>query len=157
MKQIPLTQGKFALVDDADYEYLSQWKWRYISGYAVRWDDSRPGRERGLISMHREVMHAPDGMQVDHINGNGLDNRRENLRICTHAQNMQNTGKHASNTSGFKGVFLDKTCKSKTWRAQIRIPGHRISLGSFTDPESAARAYDAKARELHGEFANTNF
>ena len=154
-KQIPLTQGKVALVDDDMYSYFMQWNYFYRNGYAAREITAQSGK-RITIYMHREVMNAPDGMKVDHRNtGKTLDNRRENLRICTHAQNLQNTKKHRDNASGYKGVHLNK--HAKKWQASVMSGGSRHYLGLFDDPKAAARAYDAKARELFGEFARTNF
>ena len=154
MKHTPLTQGKVAVVDDDMYEVFIQRKWHLNSeGYAVGYEGSEFGDKR--IRMHRVVVSAPDGMEVDHINGDKLDNRRENLRICTHAQNTLNQGIRNDNKSGFKGVFWDK--QSGKYRAQIRANKQTFYLGWFDDAEQAARAYDEKARELHGKFARTNF
>jgi flagellar basal body rod protein FlgC len=105
--------------------------------------------------MHRLIMNTPDGMDTDHINSNGLDNRRQNLRICTHAENLANRKKQISNTSGYKGVSWDKSCKK--WAANISICGKYKKLGRFTDLVEAARAYDAAAKEVYGEFAKPNF
>ena len=152
MKEIELTQGKVAIVDDEDFEYISQWKWCYTinqksrSGYAIR----RPG-----ILMHRVINKTPPGMQTDHINGNGLDNRKENLRSCTRTQNKANVKMNRNNKSGYKGVSREK--KRKTWRAHIRIGGKGRALGRFDILEEAARAYDRAAREKFGEFARLNF
>lgn len=155
MKQIPLTQGKFAIVDDDMFDYLSQWKWQCVSvGYAQRRTGSILGK-RTWIYMHRQIMNAPKTLEVDHINGNKLDNRRENLRLCTRAQNRRNNNMQMNNVSGFKGVSWAK--RDQKWRAKIRVDGRTIHIGNFEDPKEAARAYDAKARELHGEFARTNF
>src|SRR5687768_11145590 len=97
-KQISLTQGKFATVDDADFDHLNQWKWHFSHyGYARRTTSSRFGRQK-FIFMHREIMQAPDGMDVDHINCNKLDNRRQNLRLCTRADNLRNRNKQSNNT-----------------------------------------------------------
>lgn len=146
MKKIPLTQGEFALVDDDMFAYLSQWKW-YLSdtGYAERKPVS------GKVIMHRDIMGNPKGKQIDHINGNRLDNRRENLRVCNRSQNAMNTEKRSTNKSGYKGVSLDG--KSGKWVAHIR----NTYVGGFHDIVEAARAYDAKARELFGDFAKLNF
>jgi HNH endonuclease len=102
-----------------------------------------------------QIMRAPDGMEVDHINGDGLCNLRENLRVCTKAENMRNRGKQINNTSGYKGVYFNK--HAKKFSAQIKLYGKAIYLGLYDSPVEAARAYDAKARELFGEFAVTNF
>jgi hypothetical protein len=155
MKEIPLTQGKVAIVDDDVYESLSCWKWRYSHGYAIRSTPRSLGK-RKTIWMHREVVKAPEGMQVDHIRTNEkLINTRENLRICTCAQNSCNKNKYKNNTSGYKGVSWHK--RGKRWEACICPKSRTIHLGLFDSPEEAARAYDAKARELFGEFAWTNF
>ena len=114
MKKITLTQGKEAIVDDDDYEMLMEYKWcaqKRITGifYVAR---STPkdssGKQKILLLMHREITNAPKGMEVDHINGNPLDNRKENLRICTNQQNAMNRGKRSDNTSGYKGVSYKK-------------------------------------------------
>jgi hypothetical protein len=155
MKEIPLTHGKVAIVDDEDYELLNQWKWHYGGGggYAVRHNYKSSKQTR--LFMHRVIMNTPEGMQTDHINGDRLDNRRENLRICTNAENMRNSKKHKNNTSGFKGVSRCKDCNR--WRAYINCDNDRHNLGLFLNPVDAAYAYDTKAIELFGEFANINF
>lgn len=158
MRQIKLTRGQFALVDDEDYEYLSQFKWQVTinknkpnSYYATR---SFP--INGVwksIGMHREIMNASANTLVDHIDGNSLNNQKQNLRICTQAENLRNRGKNKSNTSGYKGVYFN----GKKWIAKIKSNYVSYSLGTFPTPEMAARAYDEKAKELHGSFANLNF
>jgi hypothetical protein len=151
MKEIPLTKGKVAIVDDADYEYLSQFSWSYDNqGYAI----TALYRPKRMIRMHRMLMNPPRELQVDHINRNKLDNRKNNLRICSRAENRRNTPKNKNNTSGYKGVFyhgqMDK------WRAQINYKGKSIYLGLFDSKHEAAKAYNKKAKELHGEFAYLN-
>jgi len=154
MKEIPLTQGKVAIVDDEDFELLSQWKWHYSSaGYATRAIQAN-GKKR-FILMHRLIMNTPVGMETDHINHNGLDNRKSNMRICTLAQNHLNILKNKRNTSGFKGVSWEEN--RNAWRACIELNGKGTKLGRFKSPQDAARAYDKAARELFGEFAFTNF
>lgn len=154
MKEIRLTQGRVTIVDDDTYEYLSQFSWHFMgSGYAARDTSQKDGKK--LVLMHREIMHAPDGVVVDHINHDSLDNRKANLRLCTHAQNIQNMKTPRSNTSGYKGVYLNKA--SRKWQAYIRKNGVFYHLGLFSTAEEAAHTYDKKARELFGEFANTNF
>jgi hypothetical protein len=106
--------------------------------------------------MHRCIIKVPPGMVIDHINHNGLDNRKANLRIATHAQNSRNTKKQRPKTaSQYKGVPWNSTLKK--WRAQITLNGKRISLGCFEDEIQAAKAYDNAARKYHGAFAALNF
>jgi len=149
---IPLTQGKVAIVDKEDYEELSRYKWhassRVESCYAYR----RKGKRS--LSMHREIMGEPKGMVVDHIDGNGLNNRRRNLRVCTSSQNHQNR-RRTRGRSRYKGVCWEK--RRNKWRAEIMLEGRHIDIGCFADEVEAARAYDKKAKELFGEFAYLNF
>jgi hypothetical protein len=151
VRYIPLTKGKFAIVDAEDYEWLSRYKWHAMGGsnpYACRKKNGR------TILMHRMILKPPPGMVVDHINGNGLDNRKCNLRICTHAQNMRNRPA-VGGTSTFKGVRWDT--KSHKWLATICLNYRCICIGYFDDEIEAARAYDRKAAELFGPFAYLNF
>lgn len=146
---IPLTQNKSAVVDDEDYERLKNKMWQYSScGYATAY----PGE-----FMHRVVMNLSkyDGINVDHINGDKLDNRKENLRVCTQAQNIANSKINKSNKSGYKGVYWNK--ERHKWSTQIKFNRKSMHIGHFVDLEDAAHAYDTKARELFGEFAKTNF
>ena len=155
MKKITLTQGFEAIVDDADYVYLSQFKWLAKNKkYAAR-SPSRRCISRNFIYMHRVILGLvpSSGLFADHIDGNGLNNVRSNLRTATKSQNEYNRGKRAHNTSGFKGV-----CKSlNKWRAGIKFKGKYTHLGNFSSPILAAKAYDKKAKILHGEFARVNF
>jgi HNH endonuclease len=149
VKTIPLTQGKVALVDDSDYEFLSARKWYYKEGYAAC---NTPGTyNRKTIRMHRLLMSPGVGQQVDHINGDMLDNRRENLRICTPTQNAANKRLSISNKTGYKGI---RKRQSGRWEARIDA---RSTLGYFDTAEEAALAYDARARERFGAFAALNF
>src|SRR5687767_11476247 len=138
-KQIPLTQGKAALVDDGMYDYLAQWKWHYVNGYAVR-SETVPGTgKQKAVFMHRVIANAPHGVEVDHVHTEEkLNNTRQNLRACTHAENQHNRRKYANNSSGYKGVASSGT----KWRAIIRNQGVRLHIGVFDTPEDAARAYD---------------
>jgi len=158
-RAIPLTQGKYALVDEADYADLIRHSWcvsKNTSGYnghrktfyAVR---SEKGR---ATLMHRQVMAAKQGQLVDHINHNGLDNRRSNLRLCSKAENSRNQRGHRGGSSRYKGVSCDR--RSAKWQAGISYEGKYHFLGQFDSEIAAARAYNEKARELFGEFAYLN-
>ena len=152
MKKIPLTQGRFALVDDEDYDFLMQWKWHFNCGYAIRTEsiDGKPKKYR----MHREIMRPGKGVQVDHIDHDGLNNKRKNLRNATHTQNRRNTPTYKNSTSGYKGVSW--YAKLQKWAAQINIKGKRKRIGYFDTKESAARKYNEAAKEEYGEFAYLN-
>jgi hypothetical protein len=157
-KEILLTQGKVAIVDAADYEWLSQWNWHAFRNQGGIWY-ARRARRRRLDQtspfMHRVIMDAPSGIMIDHINGDGLDNRQSNLRCATNQQNQFNSRKRRDNTSGFRGVCWRED--KKRWRARIRVGGKQQHLGLFKTAEEAARAYDEAAKRLHGEFASLNF
>jgi len=159
-REIPLNHGLVALVDDADFEWLSRWRWSINRGagvratrYAVRGE--RRGGHRLLITMHRVIMGAEEGQLVDHVNGDGLDNRRSNLRFCDHAQNMRNRRISRHNKAGYKGVHIAPD--ERRWRAVIQVDGRQKSLGGFSTAFEAARAYDVAALRHHGPFARLNF
>lgn len=159
MKQISLTQGKFAQVDDEDYDYLNQWKWcankkPNENYYAVRRASILQG-ETKEIRMHRIIMKTPDGMECDHINHNGIDNQKSNLRNCTHGQNMKNRTSAKNASSKYLGVYWYKV--NKKWRATISINGKVTHLGTFKTEIEAAKAYNIMAEKHYGEFANLNF
>jgi len=147
MKKIPITQGKFALVDDEDFDNLNQWQWHFTTGYAAR----RAWPSNKIVLMHRELMQTPKGKDTDHINRNGLDNRKCNLRICTRSENNLNKDKQKSNTSGYKGVYWRGD--QKLWLARVGL----VYAGKHKNKIDAAKAYDSKAKELFGEFAKLNF
>lgn len=161
MKKISLTQGKFALVDDDDFERVNRLKW--FAGWSPHrrkfWAGTNPGprKTRKTIFLHRFLMDAPRGIQVDHINGDPLDNRKCNLRLCTNQENSRNRGKNKNNTLGYKGVNRIKSGKEYRYQAGIGIGGGKLYIGLYKNIEDAARAYDEQAKKLHGEFARLNF
>ena len=174
MKQIPLSikhgnqrEGKepvFAIVDDEDYDYLIQFNWSVAKSYrtlfyAMRGTWDKITHKKSCIQMHRLIMNCPQGMVIDHINHDGLDNRKENLRICTHAENSRNRKMGHRTDSKYKGVlrYKDKRRpKINKWKAIISTGGKCLYLGSYNTEKEAAIAYNAKAKELFGEFAYLN-
>lgn len=151
---IEISQGKHVIVDTEDYEYLSQWKWYFNKrGAAVR-KIYHPGNKQTVVYMHREIMRAKKGEEVDHINHNQLDNRKVNLRLCSRAQNNFNIRRNKKNTSGFKGVSYIK--QDKAWRAYISQDNKQIHLGRYKTAREAAEAYNTAALSMRGEFAWTN-
>ncbi len=152
VRHIALTKGQFALVDTWNYERLRRHRWFAMKGdrtfYAIRNDHGR------TVLMHREILRAPKGVHVDHINGYGLDNCEDNLRLCTPGQNNCNRGPQGRGSSCFRGVSWHK--KARKWAAAICYQGVHHHLGLFEDEVEAARARDRKAVELHGQFAWLN-
>jgi len=162
-----LTQNKETLVDDEDYEMLMEHKWyanKLGNGkfYVMRSSPRDSNGKRKTILMHRVITNTPKGMQVDHINGNPLDNRRENLRTCTNQQNGMNRERTKNNKSGYKGVCYKKRTKNmineypKPWLARIKHNQKIIHLGYYKTKEEAALAYNKKAIELFGEYVKLN-
>jgi hypothetical protein len=154
MKEIKLTQGKVTLIDDEDYEYLNQWKWHLHDGhgaqYATRTIYRKGGKQR-QINMHRLIMNTPNGMEVDHLDRNGLNNQKNNMRNCTRKENSRN--RDPKSASGYIGVY----CQGKSQIiARIYVNGKDIFLGSFKNKEDAARARDNAAKIYFGEFATIN-
>jgi len=160
MKIIKLTQGKMALVDDEDYEYLSQFKWHVVFNktdyYAVRWTHGSHASRKSVF-MHREIMETTKGMEVDHIDHNTLNNQKYNLRNCTHQQNKRNTRKRENKASSYLGVEVRKTKNGTTFRAHIKVNNKSIKLGNSKNEKEAAVLYDKAAIKYFGEYANLNF
>jgi len=161
-KTIPLSQGYEATVDDEDFEYLNQFKWNvrivYGTQYAKRNITTAIGKKT-TVNMHREIMKAPKNFMIDHVNGNGLDNRKENLRISTRSQNLMNSKKPSNGkTSQYKGVCLNKQTSNhkKCWRAEIKLNKKSIFLGYFYSEKEAALAYNNAAKMYFGAFAKIN-
>lgn len=155
MKLIPLSQGKFTQVDDEDFEYISQFKWCY-GGYPYR--TIKLNGKWTTITMHREIMKPDKDLQVDHIDGNGLNNQKSNLRICTYQQNTMNRRKN-NGDHRYKGVYFNSRHTNNLWQMVIRVTknGERIKYTkSFSTEREAVLAYNQKAIELFGEFARLN-
>lgn len=160
MKKIYLSgklgQGKFALVDSADFEWLNQWIWNYDKGYAYRTQryGLRKFNKKKNIHMHRLILDAPKGFFTDHIDGNRLNNQRKNLRIVNYQQSAFNTGLSSRNKCGYKGVGWHK--EKEKYRAYIKMDGHQKHLGYFKTKEEAARAFNVMSKKYHGEYARLN-
>lgn len=146
MKQIPLTQGKVALVDDEDYERLNQYKWFVNArGYAVRWSEG--GRKnRRMIYMHRSIINTPEGMDSDHIDGKHANNQKTNLRVVTHRENCMN--RHHPKSSRFPGVTRVYDNKLNPWKAYIKIDEITKYIGNFPTEEEAHEAYSNEVKLL---------
>jgi hypothetical protein len=156
-RAIPLTKGYVTFIDAADYEMLSRWKWQAVEGPRTVYAQRHLWRASGDATafMHRTIMLPDPRQQIDHVNHNGLDNRRANLRVCTPSQNCASQRVSGLGTSPFKGVFWHK--QTAKWAAFIKVDYQPRYLGLFTDDREAALAYDAAARDVFGEFALTNF
>jgi hypothetical protein len=160
MKQIPLTQGQFALVDDEDYERVNQFKWYYImmnknTGLCYARRHMNISGKDNIVYLHRFILGISNGKsKIDHKDGNGLNNQRSNIRISTHGQNLLNRGSQTGASSKYKGVCFENFTKS--YRMQITIKGKTIR-SRFKNEIEAAKEYDRLAKILHGEFANLNF
>jgi len=160
-RRIPLTQGKYAIVDVGDFEGLSKYKWHVVYGrytfYAERVIRVGVEKQRVAIKMHREIIDVCAGKFVDHINHNGLDNRRANLRPATRTENNRNRRKGKKRTFGskYKGVTWYKN--GKLWAVRIRVICKSKFMGSFKNEIEAAKVYDGAAKKYHGEFASLNF
>lgn len=161
MKEIQITRGYVAIVDDEDYERVAAHKWNAM---VVRRNDGsarvyamrvirKPDGGRTTVYLHRVIMGAPVGMDIDHVNGDGLDNSRSNLRACTRSENMRNR-RPQGGASKYKGIHWHK--RDSKWRAQIVVNGRSRHLGLFSSEVDAACAYNVAATKLFGEFALLN-
>lgn len=151
MKEKILTNGNVTLLNDEDYEFFKDRKcYEHSSGYATFWDKEN----KKVLYVHRFLVNPPDDMKVDHINRNKLDNQRDNLRVCTSAQNQYNTGKIASYTSKYQGVSFCK--QTKKWRVTMRIDGKCKTVGRYATEKEAALTYNKMAKKHRGEFAYIN-
>ena len=159
MKTIPLSQGKSALVDDEDFERLSQFRWRYFSKgrneYAHCHSPMIQGK-RSTLLMHRIVMRAVNGQEIDHRDNNGLNNQKSNLRFCNRSQNNGNMRVDPKSKTGFKGVRFIGNQPLNPWRAQLGFRGTLIDLGSHPTAIAAAEAYNRAALKYFGEYAKVN-
>lgn len=153
MGLLPLKNGLFAIVDDDLFDDLNNRKWSLLwNGYVRR---RNKGANTGYIYLHNLIMQPSEGLWVDHIDGNKLDNRRSNLRICTHSQNTANRKRKSGEFSSlYKGVTFDKN--RNRWRASIAFNGKRRRIGDFMNELEAAQAYNEAAIKTHGEFAKLN-
>jgi hypothetical protein len=152
-KTIPLTQGKIAIVDDEDFEKLNKYRWHYNKGYAVRTIGHIIGKQKAIY-MHRYLMKPTKNKKTDHIDGNGLNNQRRNLRVCSQSQNTKNRRINKNNKSGFIGVSWHMP--SKKWLAKIKHNNKTKYVGTFDDKIEAAKARDDVAKQLRGDFVVLN-
>jgi hypothetical protein len=154
MKKILLKNGGVALVDDADFKMLFEYRWYFNLGYARGY--KKTDKKRKLIYMHRLLLNPKKALVVDHIDRNKLNNQRNNLRICTRVGNLMNSLKRKNNTSGFKGVHMNKKGGKSVWRARLKKDRKEIFIGYFENKKDAALAYNIKVKELFGEVAYQN-
>jgi hypothetical protein len=152
--RIALTQGQFATVDAADGDAVRRHRWHAVWIYNCFYAATVLRSNKRRTYLHRFLMQPPDGMEVDHINGDPLDNRRANLRVVTHGENLRNQKLRTDSKSGFKGVSFDKD--RGTWYAYVNSKKARKFLGRFATALEAAHAYNVAARQLHGEHARLN-
>jgi len=154
MKKIVLTRNQITIVDNNDFERLNRYKWQTAGRNKLY---GKRTTAKGDLYIHRVIMNAHDGEEIDHINGNTLDNRKSNLRICTHAENIRNK-KSKSKTTGFKGVtYLRDPWRKSKYRARVRVNGIVHYSKCFPTAIEAAKEYDVMARRFHGKFCSLNF
>jgi len=156
MRIIKLTKNRIALIDEEDFERVNQYKWYAGDGgtgkyYAKRRPYHKATGKYGTVAMHRFIMDAPIDMEVDHIDGNSLNNQKYNLRICTHAENSRNLRVRKSSKTGYRGVSFDT--QTNSWRATITYQGIFYNLGRYKSFEDAIKARKLKEKELFGEFS----
>lgn len=155
-KLIQLTKGKLATVDDADFDWLSKYRWHLQSaGYAARREGTGNGNRGKIVLMHRVILGIPSGLRGDHIDGDKLNNTRANLRIATAQENNRNRKPLEGSSSHFKGVCWNRQVGK--WRAQIMVARRTRTIGDYATELQAAAAYDTEARRLFGPFAWLNF
>ena len=155
MKQFQLNQNKILLIDDEDFDKVSKYHWyftgRYVKGYLLH----KKFKGQTRVAIHRMVLNAKQGQEIDHIDGNILNNQKGNLRFVSHSENMANRKILAKNNkSGYKGVYLHT--RAKKWVAKIRKDNVNIYLGIFNDKKEAAKIYNINAKKYFGEFAKLN-
>ena len=159
MAQITIEKGKYAgmviLMDDADYPLVEKYRWYIQSIHGLFYAQAK--KDGKSIYMHRLITNAPIGLVPDHINFKGLDNRRENLRLVTLAENSRHNSARTKPRSGFRGVYPDGLSGRRGWSARICVNQKKIYIGHYFTEEEAARAYDHAARQLHGDYAILNF
>lgn len=153
LKEISLTQGKIALVDDVDFDCVNKHRWAARKSRHLYYAQSKIDGKN--VSLHAFLLNPPSNVDIDHIDGNGLNNQRSNLRICSHMENMANQKRHSDSKSPFKGIWRAAHCDR--WAAQLVFNGKKVYLGVYKNPADAALAYDKKAKELFGPFARLNF
>jgi len=145
---IPLSKGRVAIIDPEDYDSLSQWKWYYSHGYAIRHPSMVGGIRKGKIMMHRVIAKTPNGVYTDHINGNGLDNRKSNLRFVSHAQNMWNSKLERNTSTGIKNVSVF----NGGYQVRVQKDGKRYFAGFFKDISEAVSRANTFRKEYYGEY-----
>lgn len=157
MRIILLDKSRFTIVDDSDYEWLSKYKWRAHNPSGKLTGSWYALTGRFGVAMHRLITQCPNGLCVDHINGNSLDNRRSNLRVCTHTDNIRNKKPLVTKRSKSKYLGVDLNRSGKRYVCRIQVNKKKFHLGTFDCEETTARIYDIHAKAAFGQFANLNF